>query len=122
MDRQLVLIKISGESMQSIKKHFIVFSSLVIAMFAGDICAAQRPVVGPFANAARYESMPMMARPYRIGHVYGNTMRRRYDRSMSTNYAAPVARASYMMNMAPSAVRMNAPIPAMAPIVRPYGY
>ena len=82
--------------MQSIKKTICLFG-FVLALSVSTECLAQRPVVGPFANAAQYESLPITARPNRIGHVYGNTVRRRYDRqqqflyvNMRTQMRAPV--------------------------------
>jgi len=87
--------------MRSIKKHLIIMCSLLAGMMAGDICSAQRPVVGPFANSAQIESMPMLSRPNRIGHVYGNTMRRRYDRSQSTITFIGAQRTPMVVNRLP---------------------
>ena len=81
---------------QKISKRIIVLGGIVLAMIACDFAAAQRTMVGPFAGAARYESMPMLSRPNRFGHVYGNTMRRRYDRQQAGSYSQPVRQtASY---------------------------
>ncbi len=80
--------------MRSMKQKMLILGSLALTIIACDFAAAQRAMVGPFAGAARYESMPMLARPNRLGHVYGNTVRRRYDRQMSYS-AAPVRQTSY---------------------------
>ena len=76
--------------MHSMRNRILVLGSLALTMIACDFAAAQRAMVGPFAGAARYDSMPMLARPNRLGHVYGNTVRRRYDRQSS--YSSPVRR------------------------------
>ena len=88
-------IERTGETtMRSMKQKMLILGSLALTIIACDFAAAQRAMVGPFAGAARYESMPMLSRPNRLGHVYGNTVRRRYDRQMNYS-AAPVRQTSY---------------------------
>ena len=75
--------------MRSTTKWLIFMVGMSLALIFSTNCSAQRRIVGPFSNAGQYSNMPITARPNRIGHFYGNAVRRRYDRQQNMNFRGP---------------------------------
>lgn len=66
---------------------------------ASPVAAATAPVTGVLAVEAQVRDKPMLERPNRLGHFYGNTVRRRHYGTLNVNAKhsdRPIARYFYI--------------------------
>jgi hypothetical protein len=66
---------------------------------ASPVAAATAPVTGVLAVEAEVREKPLLERPNRLGHFYGNTVRRRHYGTLNVNAKhsdRPVARYFYI--------------------------
>jgi hypothetical protein len=66
---------------------------------ASPVAAVAAPVTGALAVEAEVRAKPMLERPNRLGHFYGNTVRRRHYGTLNVNAKhseRPLARYFYI--------------------------
>lgn len=66
---------------------------------ASPAAAVASPVTGVFAAEAEVRDKPLLERPNRLGHFYGNTIRRRHYGTLNVNAKhsdRPIARYFYI--------------------------
>ncbi|TWU00690.1 hypothetical protein Pla108_16420 [Botrimarina colliarenosi] len=73
--------------------------TLSTVALSATLVSAQAPVAAVLASEAEVRSLPLHERPNRLGHFYGNTVRRRHYGTLVVNQRhsdRPVARYLYL--------------------------